>query len=175
MKRADEAARDKVLEPWVKRAHDLVARRLADARAHSQTGAPEVARDRLREIQRGLLDAPRGSGGILRDARAELWNHALTGAAGDPRRVERLDDGGYAARTIAIDGRDEWAELGELLADAGRALPARLPEDLRSAAHAAWEGRHREVLSGWTTRTLSDAQMVLHHAVSRLVAEGLPA
>jgi hypothetical protein len=178
IKRHDENARDAALYPWLKRAHALIERRLADARAHSETGRPDLARERLGEIQQELLWAADSASGLIRDARASFFRQAiahherfLDPAAIDPDfPVTSFIDGEHAVRTVTAGGRHEWNQLGALLAEARTSLPVQgLADDLRVLAHAGWENRHREAIQGWTRAVLSDSQIVIHNVVGHLM------
>jgi hypothetical protein len=177
-KRHDENARDAALFPWLKRSLGLIERRLADARAHSEAGWPELARERLDELQGGLLSAAESAGGLIRDARASFFRQAISHhervmdpAAIDPDfPMSVFPEGEHAVRTVAVGGRHEWNQLGALLAEARASLPLRgLSADLSGVAHAGWENRHREAIQGWTRAVLSDSQMVIHNVVGHLM------
>src|SRR5262249_41647126 len=146
IKRHDEAARDKALLPWLRRAHGLIERRLADARVHAETGRPDLARERLFELQGELLRHPDATDGLLRDARATSYRQAIAhdGRFLDPAIADpdfaSTTEAELAARTVPIAGRDEWAQLASQIDSALLSLPPQgLPDNLRGTAHAGWE------------------------------------
>lgn len=166
------------LAPWRERALDLVARRLADARALAEIGRMDAAEARLDELRAGLAGG-RGTG-LVPDARAAFYRQAHGRAilAFDPAIHRELapDPGGEAvARTgrIGALSADVPAEARAHAAAAARELAAvaAAPGDSRGPALDAWEARHRAAIAGWAAGALSEGQVALTQAVARLHVE----
>ena len=141
-----------------RRVTELVERRLADARAHAERGRLADANTRLLELRTGLVGRrPGDSTGLLRSGRASFSPRT---AAVDPGRPAADE----ARPGIVPDGgRNDWLEAIQLtaqaIADLAKVSTAShapgLPE-IRSAALAAWEARHRDRIRRWAQRTLAD-------------------
>jgi hypothetical protein len=157
---------DEHLRGHVRRAHALVARRLADARSHAASGAVEAAAARVDELGQGLAFA-------LAQARGEFYRRAFRHR--DPL-IHDLDqpptqEGEHAMRTLPIAGRNQYHDLAGPLAEAIvqlRTAAAVAAEDLAlsAASLAGWEGRHRGRISRHIEAALSDAQMAIHYATA---------
>jgi hypothetical protein len=144
---------------------ELIRRRLADARSHSELGRHAAAAERL--------DEPHGAlSRHLADSRGESYRRAVA-AAGilhDPAAEE-------VARTAPILGLSPAGIAGPIAA-AGRELatarasPEVLPAAARPGPFAAWEARHAAALERHARLQLSNSQMAIHNAVLTLAAEG---
>jgi len=172
-----DRTRDDQLRPWVARATVLIWDRLADARAHAEAGRPVEAAQRLGELRRGLLDDQSGKGSLLSNARAAFYRHAFhhhpfDPAIHDPVRPDQV--GELAARFSEIGGRNQYRDLRqaiEAIGDSLKRLQAVLTgpnAELRSEQLGSWERRERERLIGQVQMVLSDAQIALSEAVSRV-------
>ena len=142
---------------------DLAARRLADARAHATLGDRGTAASRLAELGDVL-------GSYLGDARAAFYHDAFPVHA-DPA-IHRTDagpslEGERIARTAAIAGRDQQAELLGAVGMAAAELPA--AAQAGGEALTLWEARHRDAVTRHMRTALSDSQMALYHAVGRVL------
>lgn len=165
-------ALDAALRPWILRSDDLIARGIADARAHAELGRAVDAHARLDELRGGVL-------AIQQDARAEFYRRAFD-AHRDPD-IHRTDvgpseDGERAARDAQIGGQDLWLEAARWATAAARELSGAyaaartLPDEAtRTAAFSAWEARHRDAIRHWSRTALSDAQMALHNVVGHIL------
>jgi hypothetical protein len=137
---------DERLRGRVRRAHALVARRLADARSHAASGAIEAAASRVDELGQGLSFA-------LAVARGEFYRRAFRHQ--DPA-IHDMDqsptrESEQAMRTLPIAGHDQYSDLAQPLAEVivqlrgatSAAADNAVGHQLRHALLAGWEGRHR--------------------------------
>jgi hypothetical protein len=166
--------RDDRLRPWVARASVLIWDRMADARAHAQVGRITEAGQRLDELRLGLLDDQSRTGSLLSNARAAFYRAAFREEPHDPdiHQVVRPDPSGeLAARFSPIAGRNQYQDLRAAItaaADGLHRLAAAAGPERRQELLEDWERRERDRLIGQTRRTLSDAQVALSEAVSRI-------
>jgi hypothetical protein len=165
-----------------RRITELIARRLADARAHAERGRLSEANARVLELRSGLVGyRPGDAAEPLRRSRAPSCRRMAPDdldPSGPPRRVDdavrtAMDEArSGAVRTI---GRNAWLEAIQLsaqaIADLGRVSAADVPAcpEVRSAALAVWEARHRDRFNRWARRAL-----VGRHAIPSSFAEGSP-
>ena len=166
-----------------RRVTELVERRLADARAHAERGRLADANARLLELRTGLVGRRPGDGtGLLRGGRGSFSHRTTVLDPGGFNASLHVDDAGWPV----VDGghpgivpngeRSNWLEAIQLTAQAISDLATvsaashapGLPE-IRSAALAVWETRHRDRIRRWAQRTLADRGLAGN---SR--AEGLP-
>jgi hypothetical protein len=164
------------LRAWSKRVTQLVERRLADARSHAEHGRLADANERLLDLRTGLVGrSPGDEAGLLRSARAPFRGRAATVR---PSRLEpsfhRHEPDGPAETVAQADiaptgGRTEWLEAIQLsaqaisdLASVSAASNAAARPEIRSAALAAWEARHRNRIARWARLALADSQTALH-------------
>jgi hypothetical protein len=170
--------------PWCarpRRVIELIERRLADARAHAERGRLADANARVLELRSGLVGhRPDDGEGLLRRSRASSSPRTFRP---EPDRLDSLlrpADAGQAARDetrsgIAhLNGRNDWLQAIHLSAQAiadlakisaasnGLACP-----EVRSAALAVWESRHRDRFTRWARRALAE-----RHPVEISCAEG---
>jgi hypothetical protein len=166
---------DAALRPWTARAAELVARRVADARAHAESGRVSDAHARLDELRHGLLGARRNdSAGLLRDARAAFYRAAFDDHAPLDPAIHQTDlgpsadDAEWIRTTPHFDA--DWLRLEAVLAEArGHLSQSAAATSERADLLAGWEARHRDRLTVATRGMLSDSQMTIHHVVGRLL------
>jgi hypothetical protein len=161
----------------------LIDRRLADARAHAERGRLADANARVLELRSSLVGCrPGDAAGLLRRSRASSCPRTTPDDPDRPGPLSRTDDAGRTAGDRALSGvaraggRKSWLEAIQLsaqaIADLARVsassdLPA-CPE-VRSAALAVWEARHRDRFNRWARRALAERD-----AVPSSFAEGSP-
>lgn len=173
-------AKDDALRPWIARAQDVIKHRIADARAHGQNGALELALSRLDELERELLYPDRG---LLASARTTFYRQAYDQqrASGlDPAFFNADDGPGPAdektAREHTIVGRDQYADIRGLIDSARDELELAAAIDRTSddpSARASrwrnWEQDHRQTLWSEARSAFSDAQIELFEAVGQIL------
>jgi hypothetical protein len=172
---------DERLLPWVAAADQLIADRLADARAHAEGGATYEANQRIAELWRDLLDDQSGAGSLLSNARASFYTEAFLVDSFDPeihRTIAPDKAGELTARFSPIGGRNQYVDARLLLEDAGGSLRALVasrtivgeskPPDLWRGQFQAWQARHTDTITRHMRGALSDAQMALRSAVGQL-------
>jgi hypothetical protein len=161
---------------WSGRIADLIASRLADARAHAENGRLADANQRLIELRAGLVGRIPGEGaGLLRDAQTSLRRRAIALKQGDSgssmhwKDRDSIATGEGLVSTTPIGGCINFLEAVQLSAQAIFDLAtvsaaSSIPSEAEgcSAALAAWELRHRERIGRWTQNVLSDSQAALH-------------
>ncbi len=168
---------DKALLPWTNRAAALVARRVADARAHAQAGSIGDAHSRLDELRDGLLGPRRDDpAGLLRDARAAFYLAAFAEHAPLDETIHQADlgpsdaDAEWIRTAPQLDA--DWARLEAVLTEArGHLSRSAAATGGRADVLAGWEARHRDRLTATTRGMLSDSQMAIHHVVGRLLVK----
>ncbi len=170
-----EHTRDDQLRPWVARATVLIWDRIADARAHAEAGRMDQAAQRLEELRRGLLDDQTGKGSLLSNARAAFYRQAFHHEPFDPALHDpvRPDQAGeLAARFSDIAGRNQYQDLRRAIEEMTgilKRLQAVVAQDAnKSERFDVWQTRERERLIGLIGTALSDAQVALSEAVSRV-------
>ena len=172
------------LRPWTDRAAGMIDRRLADARAHAAAGKLDVGHRRLAELTGSLVQH-------VSDARAAFYRQAFRQhqAALDPD-VHQLGlgpthEGERAARTVAILGRNYFADITDLVEDARASLTSAALADQGGDLHhflpheggggyggsylESWAQNNRDRLAGLTARNLSDAQIAIFEAVGQIL------
>jgi hypothetical protein len=166
-----------------RRVAELIERRLADARAHAQRGRLADANARVLELRTGLVGhRPSDGAGLLHRSRAFSCPRTAPSGSDHSDSSFHPDDAGRAAGHEArsgiarLGGRNDWLEAIQLSAQAIADLatvsaasnrPA-CPE-VRSAALAVWECRHRDRFTRWARRALAE-----RHPVESSRAEGSP-
>ena len=133
------------------------------------------AAERLEELRRGLVDDQTGKGSLLSNARASFYRQAFHHEPFDPALHDpvRPDQAGeLAARFADIAGRNQYQDLRRTIEDAGtslKRLQAVVAQDTNKADHFdLWQNRQRDRLLAHTGTALSDAQVALSEAVSRI-------
>jgi len=173
-------SRDDALRPWLARSSTLIHDRVADARSHAEAGRVFEANQRLAELRRNLLDDVSGSGSLLSNARAAFYRQAFHAEPYDDRihRDIRPDPAGeLAARFSLVAGRNQYLDARlkiEEVTGSMRGLGAvqatglGYPPGNWPARWDGWQKRHTDALTGHVHGALSDAQMALTEAVSRV-------
>jgi len=172
-----ELSRDDQLRPWLVRATTMITDRLADARSHAEAGRTFEANQRLAELRRALLD---DQGSLLSNARAAFYKQAFHAEPFDSRihRDVRPDPAGeLAARFSLIAGRNQYLDVRLKIEEtvgsmrglgAVQATGLGYPAGNWPARWDGWQKRQTEALTGHVHGALSDAQMSLTEAVSRV-------
>jgi hypothetical protein len=167
----------------LRRVAELIERRLADARAHAERGRLADANARVLELRSGLVGRRPGDGaGLLRHSRDSAASRT---SVSEPDRVDRSyrpDGTGRIAGSEPRSGitrlgwRTEWLKAVQLAAQAIADLAtasatSNLPSwpEVRSAALAVWESRHRDRFTRWARGALAEC-----HPVESSRAEGSP-
>jgi len=164
-------------DPWCARSRrvaELIKRRLADARAHANRGRLADANARVLELRSGLVGhQPGGGAGLLRRPRASSSPRT---SPPEPNRPDSSSRSEFAGRITGdescldvarIGGRNEWLEAIQLsaqaiadLAKVSAAPNAPACPEIRSAALAVWESRHRDRFTRWARRTLAECDPI---------------
>jgi hypothetical protein len=172
--------RDDELRPWLAKAEGLIANRLADAKAHAQAGDVLIAMSRINELRTAIADDRPGEPSLLAHARATFYHAAFVAEPFDGsvhRPVTPNVEGELVARTAAIGGRNQYVDLRPIFDQAamslralGDAAKAAAPgnESFWEDAFAVWLKRTTRTITARVNTALSDAQMSLSEAVSRV-------
>lgn len=185
-------SKDDQLRPWLARAAILIGDRLADARAHAEAGRWADAEQRFDELRKRLLDDQSGAGSLLSNARAAFYRSAFHLEPFDPAihqdGIRPEPAGELTARFAAIGGANQYIEGRQVLERARESLKhltavrtadrdvgqIRSPytgmtwTDGWGPQFETWFLRHRDAITSHINGALSDAQISLSEAVSRI-------
>ena len=167
-------AEDDLLAAWTTRGNDAIWKRLRDARSHAESGRLGDATERLDELERVLTND------ILGPARERFYHDGFAAGLLDlPEEIRDPDvvaspDGARAARLAPIGGRDHAKTIHAAVDEAKHGLKLAAGTSwgdpaTGEAMHETWERRHRSALGTTVRVLLSDAQIALREAVSRIM------
>jgi len=165
---------DALLDAWTARAGSAIWTRLRDARSHAEVGRIDDATARLDELERDLVN------NVLHPARERFYRDGFAmGMADLPPEIVDPDvapseDGARAAQRAHIGGRDHAKAVKAAIDDARHGLKLAAGTSWGDAAagraiHENWETRHRSAIGATMRGLLSDSQIALREAVSRIM------